>query len=155
MAKFCDCEAWRGADGLIFCGLPADVRFATWLLDTLTAFVQAELAQHLMGCLAPKSERRFIINGFVAGCCDRISERLDALRTRSATVATTNARALVVVKGAAIKSKMEAEGICLRTSRSSRRMNEASMRAGRSAGDRACFGRPVSGSNGALRISGN
>ena len=49
VSKFCDCEIWRAPCGLEICGLPADVRFATWLLDTLAAFVQAELARHLMG----------------------------------------------------------------------------------------------------------
>ena len=34
VSKFCDCEIWRAPCGLEICGLPADVRFATWLLDT-------------------------------------------------------------------------------------------------------------------------
>jgi hypothetical protein len=56
VAKFTDCRAWRNrrtdGGGLVFCGLQADVRFATWLLDHLTNFVQAELANHLMGNVA-------------------------------------------------------------------------------------------------------
>jgi Protein of unknown function (DUF2786) len=152
VSKFCDCTAWRDTDGLVFCGLPADVRYATWLLDTLADFVQAELARHLMGCLASKRERRVVINGFVVGCCNRISERLDALRTQSAKVATSGARDLVVIKSAAIADKLEALGISLRTTRSCRQTDDASLRAGRSAGDRASFGRPVSGTNAVLRI---
>jgi hypothetical protein len=31
---------------LVFCGLRSDVQFATWLLDTLTAFVETELVEH-------------------------------------------------------------------------------------------------------------
>jgi hypothetical protein len=154
VAEFCNCRAWRGRDGgIVFCGLPSDVRLGTWLLDHLAAFVQAELAGHLIGCLAPnKLERRRVINGFVAGCCERISDRLDALRERSATVATDNRRALVVVKNAAIEAKMEAEGICLRTSCSSRQQDAGARSAGASAGDRASFGRPVSGRNATLRL---
>jgi Protein of unknown function (DUF2786) len=153
VAEFCDCKGWRGTDGIVFCGLPVDVRLATWLLDSLTAFVQAELARHLMGCLAPKNERRFVINGFVGGCCNRISERLDALRTQSATAATPNRRELVAVKGTAVDDRMKADGIVLKTSRSCRRQDGASHQAGRAAGDRASFARPVSGANAALRIS--
>jgi len=153
VSKFCSCKVWKNADGLVFCGLPADVRYATWLLDTLADFVQAELARHLMGCIAPKGERRFVINGFVAGCSNRISERLDSLCAQSATVATSGARALVVIKSAAIAKKVEELGIHLRRGGySNRRMDDGSIRAGRSAGDRASFGRPVRGSNAALRI---
>jgi hypothetical protein len=152
-AKFCNCKAWRDQGGeLMFCGLPSDVRLATWLLDTLQAFVQAELARHLMGCLAPAAERRFVINGFVGGCCARISDRLNALCTQSASAATSNGRELTVVKNAAVAAKMEAEGICLRTSRSSKRYDDASYQAGESAGDRASFGRPVTGANATPRI---
>jgi uncharacterized protein DUF2786 len=152
VSEFCSCKAWKGPDGIVFCGLPADVRYATWLLDTLTAFVQAELARHLIGCLAPKGERRFIINGFVAGCCSRINVRLGALRTQSAAVATSNGRELVTVKSTAIRDKMKALGIKVRTTQPNRRNDEASVQAGRSAGDHASFGRPVSGANAALRL---
>jgi Protein of unknown function (DUF2786) len=152
VSEFSNCKAWKGPSGIVFCGLPSDVRLASWLLDTLTAFVQAELARHLMGCLAPRSERRFIINGFVGGCCERISYRLNALCTQSAPAATSNERELTVVKNAAIDAKMKAEGITLRTSHSCRLRDEASHRAGLSAGDRASFGRPVTGANAVLRI---
>jgi hypothetical protein len=152
-AKFCNCKAWRDqGDKLVFCGLPSDVRLATWLLDTLAAFVQAELARHLMGCLAPRSERRFAINGFVGGCCARIKDRLNDLRHKSAVTQTSSGRDLVVIKDAAVAAKMEAEGICLRASRSRRRYDDISYLAGESAGDRATFGRPVTGANATLRI---
>jgi hypothetical protein len=105
-----------------------------------------------MGCLAPRAERRFVINGFVGGCCARISDRLNALCTRSASAATSSGRELVVIKDAAVAAKMEAEGICLRTSRSSRRYDDASYAAGKSAGDRASFGRPMTGPNATPRI---
>jgi len=44
-------------------------------------------------------------------------------------------------------------GIKLRSCASSRQTDEGSFAAGRSAGDRASFGRPVSGRAAALRIS--
>ena len=65
-----------------FCGLQSDARLASWLLDTLAQFVQAEIVRHLMETLPPKSEKRRVITGFVEGCSDRIGARL---RSPSAT----------------------------------------------------------------------
>ena len=47
VARFCDCKVWRSNTGLVFCGLQSDAQFATWLLDNLTQFVQAEMVRHL------------------------------------------------------------------------------------------------------------
>jgi hypothetical protein len=153
VAGFCGCTAWRQNRVLMFCGLPSDAQFATWLLDTLTAFVQAEIVNHLVE-VGPSSEnRREVINGFVFGCTERISQRLDELCAQSATVATSNAKALVVVKNAAVQAKLDELGICLRKSYSScGAWDDSSYQAGKAAGDRASFGRPVSGRNAALRL---
>jgi Protein of unknown function (DUF2786) len=153
VAQFTDCRAWRdGKAGLVFCGLPADVRFATWLLDHLTGFVQAELANHLMGNIAVGMPRRRIINGFVIGATSRIADRLREL-CRPAAAASINSRALVVTKRAIIKAKLDEAGIHLCSGgRSQRQFDDSSAEAGRAAGDRASFGRPVSGQNAALRI---
>src|SRR6266540_2273015 len=47
VADFCSCESWRErrvkGGGLVFCGLPSDAQYATWLLDSLASFVQAQL----------------------------------------------------------------------------------------------------------------
>jgi hypothetical protein len=156
VGKFTDCQAWRNhkskGGGLVFCGLPADARFATWLLDHLASFVQAELANHLMGCVATGLPRRRVINGFVDGITSSISNRLIDL-CKPAPTATANSRALVVAKQQVIKSRMEELGIKLCWGGGSSRQHDSSaLNAGRSAGDRASFGRPVSGRAGALRI---
>jgi hypothetical protein len=132
VAEFCSCKAWKGSgqNGIVFCGLPSDARFATWLLDSLAAFVQAELARHLMGCLAPKNERRRIINGFVAGCCSRIGDRLDSLCAQSRSATTPNGRALAVIKNAAVDAKMEELGIVLRRCTSGKRVDDTSKSSG-------------------------
>jgi hypothetical protein len=156
VGKFTDCRAWlqrrdKGG-GLVFCGLPADARFATWLLDHLTSFVQAELANHLMGNVAIGMTRRRAINGFVIGVTSRISERLIKL-CKPAAAATANSRALVVTKHQVIKAKLDELGIRLCSRRSPLRQHDSSsLDAGLSAGDRGSFGRPVSGRAGALRI---
>src|SRR4029453_19534791 len=45
VAQFCGCQGWRKTHErvVVFCGLPSDTRFATWLLDTLTGFVQPQI----------------------------------------------------------------------------------------------------------------
>jgi hypothetical protein len=154
VAQFFDCKAWRDSDGkLVFLGLKSDVQSATWLLDRLAGFVLAELADHLMGDIAIGVPRRKVINGFVDGVVGRISERLRELCKPPAAASTnTNSRALVVIKQTLIKAKMDEMGIKLRTGSTSRQRDEGSYAAGRSAGDRASFGRPVSGRAATLRL---
>jgi hypothetical protein len=156
VANFCSCRAWqmrrRDTKAITFCGLPSDARLATWLLETLAAFVQAELARHLMDTLPPRGERRRVITGFVQGCCNRISYRLKALCAQSAAAATSNGRQLVLVKNAAVDTKMKEHGIKVRGCCLGGQTNDAGYAAGHSAGDRASFGRPVTGAGATLRI---
>jgi uncharacterized protein DUF2786 len=154
VAKFCSCRCWRASrhkgGGLVFCGLPSDAQFATWLLDTLAAFVQAEIVNFLIEAQPDNEERREVIKGFVLGCTDRINTRLVELCKQSATFATSNTKALVVVKDAAIQAKL---GIHLRSSSDScKAWDPSSYAAGKAAGDRASFGRPVSGRNATPRL---
>jgi hypothetical protein len=155
VARFCDCEAWRKTHkgGLVFCGLPSDAQFATWLLDALTAFVQAELTNYLMDADPGNENRREAIRSFVVGCTDRICRRLDELCKQSESAATSNARALVIIKGQAVQAKMKDLGIHLRSRLGPCAGGDvSSYRAGQAAGDRASFGRPVSGRNATLRL---
>ena len=126
------------------------------MLDHLAAFVLVELADHLMGDIAIGALKRKVINGFVDGITWRISERLRELCKPAAAAKaqmSENSRALVVIKQTLIKAKMDELGIKLRSgSGSYRQHDEGSFAAGRSAGDRASFGRPVSGRAATLRI---
>ena len=156
VAEFCGVQIYRSRHetGLKCIGMPSDVQFAMWLLDNLADFVFAELYAHLIGCLAPQSERRIIIRSFTAACCERITDRLLALVERSKAARTSNGRELVVIKDAAIKAFMKEHGIHLRTCglSSPSNVDAAAQAAGRAAGDRASFGRPVTGAAGVLRI---
>jgi len=160
VAEFWGCEAWRkrhtaeGGKPVSFCGLPSDMNGATWMLDHLTMFVLEKLTDHLVSTLPPRAERRAVIRDFVRGACDRIGDRLNELRAQSERKATSNGRELVVVKRAAVDAKMKECGIhisgqCLGGRADS---ESGSFRAGRSAGDGASFGRPVSGRNATLRL---
>jgi Protein of unknown function (DUF2786) len=158
VAQFCNCQGWHQhrdkGGGLVFCGLQSDAQFATWLLDALTAFVQAELVKHLMEAdYADKQESREGIRGFVLGCTDRISQRLNDLCKQSAAVATSNTKALAVIKGQAVQAKLDELGLKFRSCSSScSTWDVSSYAAGKAAGDRASFGRPVSGRNATLRL---
>jgi hypothetical protein len=154
--KFCGVEIYRNSRqaGLTCLGAPSDVEFAKWLLDNLADFVFAELYSHLIGCLAPKSERQVIIRSFTAACCERINDRLVELVKRSEQVRTSNGRELVVIQNAAIKAFMKENDIHLRSccTGSPSNVDASAQAAGRAAGDRASFGRPVTGAASALRI---
>ena len=156
ISKFCNVQIFRSRHetGLQYIGMPSDVQFAMWLLDSLADFVFAELYAHLIGCLAPKSERRIIMRSFVEACCDRITDRLLELVERSKQARTSNGRELVVIKDAAIKAYMKEHDIRVHccSSYSSSNVDAGARRAGHAAGERASFGRPVSGAAGALRI---
>jgi hypothetical protein len=149
VAEFTDCEYWRqrgvkrGEWTTTFCGLPSDVDFAHSLLATLEGFVRLELVNHLLGDQTGAGERKRKINGFVEGCCSRINQRLHELVEQSKTVATSNGKALVVVKGELIAAKLRADGIRIRYSGggSCRQSDNGSYAAGRAAGDRATFSR--------------
>jgi hypothetical protein len=116
VGEFCGVKIFRSRHrtGLKYVGMPSDVQFATWLLDGLADFVFAELYGHLIGCLAPRSERRVIIRSFTEACCERISVRLLTLVERSKAARTSNGRELVVIKDHAIKQFMKDNGIHLR-----------------------------------------
>jgi hypothetical protein len=156
VSLFCGVQIYRShhETGLKCIGMPSEVQFAMWLLDHLADFVFAELYAHLIGCLAPRGERRTIIRSFVDACCDRITDHLLALVKRSETERTSNGRELAVIKDAAIKAFMKEHDIHLRTcgGYSPSNTNAAAGAAGRAAGDRASFGRPVTGAAGTLRI---
>jgi hypothetical protein len=156
VAQFCNVQIFRSRNetGLKCIGMPSDVQFAMWLLDNLADFIFNALMEHLIGCLAPKGERRIIMRSFTEACCNRIVDRLLELVERSKKARTSNGRELVVVKDAAIKAYMKEHEIRLQTCcmGSSSNINSAAQAAGRAAGDRASFGRPVSGAAGVLRI---
>jgi hypothetical protein len=140
-----------------FVGLPSDVEFAMWLTETLTMFVQKELKNYIWGndyTSLPPNEKRPIIMGFVMGCTRRINERLNELMEGSEDKASDNANALVVIKNALIDAKMKEMGLALREPRQrGTRTNRDSYGAGKAAGERASFGRPV-GQGGGIKLIG-
>jgi hypothetical protein len=155
VGRYCNVRIYRDRSkvGLTFVGFKSDIDFATWLLDHLSDFVHEALFEFLLDCLAPEGkERKEEIRGFVIGCTARLTVRLIEMCDQSKTERTTNGKALVVVKDQAIRDLMKAEGIHLRSSYSRARFSDGALAAGQSAGDRASFGRPVSGAGATLRL---
>jgi hypothetical protein len=156
VGEFCGVQIYRSRreTGLKCIGMASDVQFALWLLDKLADFVFHELYKHLIGCLAPQSERRIIIRSFTEACCERITDRLLALVERTKAARTSNGKELIIIKDAVIKAFMKDKGIHLRRcgSYAPSTFDAAARAAGRAAGDRATFGRPVTGAAGVPRI---
>lgn len=146
VAAFCECKTWTGPrfEQINFCGLEGDVGFAHWLLDMSADFVGRELALYLERTWKPGTPRvrRLESNGFVNGCCRRISERLAELAPKPKP---GNGRDLVVAKAALIASTMADMGIKLSDSWKSHRIDRRADAAGERAGDQAQFNRPVDG----------
>jgi hypothetical protein len=157
VSTFCNVQIYRSRSetGLKCIGLASDAQFAMWLLDSLADFVFHELYRHLVGSPVPKSEKRIVIRSFTAACCERIADRLLALVKRSEEARTSNGRELVVIKDAAIKAFMKDNNMHFRTCsiRGPSTVDAEATRAGHAAGDRATFGRPVTGAAGVLRIA--
>jgi hypothetical protein len=155
VGRFTRCRAWHGrAYSVGFAGLESDVLFATWLLDTLQAFVMRELrafqaSRRAEGNINP----RIIGASFVHGCAERISARLIELAPVEPVTAAGTANALTVSRKALIAQAMKDAGIHLvRGRKQDVRLNGAAYGAGQNAGNGARFDRPVS-SGGVLRIA--
>lgn len=159
VSNFTDTKCYRDRNGsIVFVGLKSDVDFASWLIDTLSNFVRAELTEHLISS-PPTGGRSDTIrtkNGFVMGCTKRISERLNELvaqSRRASPAGPSNGRALVVVKSQAVDAALKDANVTIGRARpGKRRIDRAAYAAGRAAGDRASFGRPVGG-GASLRLS--
>jgi len=156
IGDFCNVAIYRARHetGLSCIGMPADVDQAMWLLDSLADFVFDELYGHLIGCCAPKGERRVITRSFVEACCWRICDRIAGYVEKSKAARTSSGRELVIIKDAAVKAFMKQRGIRIAAcgGHASSTVNAAAAAAGRAAGDRASLARPVSGAGAVLRI---
>lgn len=124
-------------------GRDVDIVMAQWLYDTLNSYLSRELKNHMSGHHKdPGAEKTRRKNGFIVGACRRITERLEEM----AHVRSEKGNALVVARSKESENAYLAlnEGIKLRHGRSSSvSVSGSSMAAGRDAGDRASFSRPI------------
>jgi hypothetical protein len=156
---FCGVKCWKAWDKprwrYVFFGLRSDVEFANWLLKALERFVWQQADAYALS----SGETSYVARrSFCRECCRRIGERLQleiSLR-RIRPVVMSDGRSLVVVKSSLVDREFEKLGIRLSTgscSSFSLGGSDTAAAAGRAAGNRAGFGRPVNGGSGARAIS--
>lgn len=153
VSKFTETYGFGNRYVVKYAGLKSDVDFAIWLTEALAAFVKAELKSYMWanGYQSLQGNMRHkVINSFVIGCCTRINSRLMALvRARKVTEMSN---ALIVSKQGLIDQAIAGCNIkdVEKRGRKNKIIGEAYV-AGDKAGNKATFGRPVSG-GGMLRI---
>lgn len=140
VAKFCHCVGWttRGLSGAVtFCGLESETVFAHWLLDMLSDFVTREM-ENYAASLPTGRMTRIERASFVTGAVERIATRLHEL-----TSAPTTGRDLVVARNALIDAFLAKNDIRLREGFTLNQTEGDAYGAGRDAGARAQFNRPL------------
>jgi hypothetical protein len=156
VAAFTHCRAWRQVydKTIVFCGLESDTEFAEWLLGALADFVLREIESHL-------AERRrngvpcsrTISASFMHGMTSRISDRL---RELSAQWIPSTGKDVAVSPTARVEAFMKEEGIKVETASSNYfAASQDCYAAGKAAGNRASFAKPVSGAGATLRLGKN
>jgi hypothetical protein len=160
VSEFCDCKVWltKSSDQMHFFGLKSDAEFAGWLVASLETFVGNGALAFIAGQPFMEARVRWEAEkAFVLGAIDRINQRLAELaRDRRATMAKGNGKSLVVVKGALVTSAFEK--LNLKLSKGGKLAAAArdagAYGAGRAAGDKASFGRPVNGGGKVAQLGG-
>jgi hypothetical protein len=156
VAKFCDCKCWlhkSAKDGgvIVFFGLKSDADFAVWLIDSLDAFAKQQTLTWIANEPRVDAKRRWEMEkAFIFGIAQRVHERLLQLVRERQAAKVSDGRSLVIVKGQIVNREFAKLGISLsKNSGSGAKANDGgAFNAGRAAGDRASFGRPVNGPSG-------
>lgn len=164
VADFCDCKVWQerhnDAKALAFFGLEGDVAFATWLIDSLDAYIARATVRYMAG------QQKHVLGGrrrwevqkaFMLGAVDRINKRLReaAAERRRANQRMGDGRSLIAVKSAIVERAFAALGMRLRNRKSSTEITAGdAYGAGQAAGNHATLGRPVNGGAAVRQIAG-
>ena len=161
VAQFCDSKVWltKSSDEMHFFGLKSDADFAGWLIVSLERFVASGALAYIAS--QPRMDARPRLEAekaFVLGACVRISERLMTLTAerKKSRQGSGDGRSLVVVKDAIVTREFAKLGMKLRSGGRSktRAVDGGAFNAGRAAGDRASFGKPVNGGGKVAQIGG-
>jgi hypothetical protein len=150
VATFCDTRAWltKHSDELHFFGLRSDAGFASWLIVSLESFVSAGALNFIAS--QPRMEARprwEAEKAFVLGAIDRINVRLVQLAAERTKAMKGDGKGLVVHKTAMVATAFDALSfqLCKGGKFGAEAKDGGSYAAGRAAGDRASFGKPVNG----------
>lgn len=154
IARFCDTEIWiskrDGTQNYVFFGMAKDTDFAKFLHNTVKNAMDMELTSYKIRCveLGELTGRRQS-HSFLLGMAVRIGERLNEMKKENQRdILQTTGRDLVVVKNSVVKSQFAELGLKLRKGGNGSRSGDSnSMAAGKSAGNRVGFNRPVGGNS--------
>lgn len=146
VSQLCDCKVWgeTRTKSLKFFGLSSDVQFATWLCKTLSQFVAGQCLSYALDSLDMSPD---VADSFRLGIIERINARLIAeAQLRKGSQDSTQGRGLIVVKNALVTEEWAKLNLNLtyRAAPKQYSRNAEARDAGRSAGDKASFGRPLS-----------
>jgi hypothetical protein len=158
VADFCEVRGWfqsvpRGGKRICtFHGLRSDVEFARWLIKALEVFVWQQADAYAL-----QEPGRAARRSFVLACCGRIRERLQLetdLRHLKPAMVSSTGRSVALAKKAIVTREFEKLNLKLRVSSlGCGGGSDAAAAAGRAAGGKAGFGRPVN-SGGGMRAIG-
>jgi hypothetical protein len=161
VGRYCDCKVWlsRKEDTMTFFGTEQDRQFAIWLIESLDLFVRNQTVRFMTERYNRAGAGPWDVQkGFMVGCISRINERLHRLAAEREQSARPNGRgkSLVIVKMALVEKAFGQINVKLRTSsaRGGMRGDGSAFNAGRAAGDRATFNRPVNGGAATRAITG-
>lgn len=145
VALFCDCKVWTSDAEINFIGLDSDAQLCEWLLAALVGFVQRSALEWKAetGETIPN-----IVDSFIQGTIDRLNRRLRVETERrqvNAKPSQNSGRDLVPLKNAMIDEAMAKLGLRLEYRLLTRAeiTSKAAFEAGKEAGDRASFHRPI------------
>jgi hypothetical protein len=151
IADFCDVQHWRSrsTNTVNFFGLRSDTDFAMWLLESLRAFVETQTALYYMTALFESETGKISQQeeyDFVMGACIRIKERLNEMVGERK--ASSTGRALIPLKNQIVTREwadyVRRTGLSLGKYNVGGHTQSSAFHAGRAAGDKATFARPVS-----------
>lgn len=180
IGRFCEVQPFISSGVVNYLGLRSDVEFASWLTETLDAFVNRKANEYLsefnrvkVRGTKPRADTRIFDmfgdqprergrsdyderhqrRSFAEGVVRGLNERLDQMSKEREKHRATG-RGIVVSKPGLIKAEMARRGIVLGKARRSGGYcaDGNAYDAGKSAADKATFGRPVNGGAGVRMI---
>lgn len=151
IGQFTDTKGWHSGNNSAFSffGLRSDTDFAGWLLESLSTFVIQQAIAYEVTRLLDSDDAHEVTEdeerSFLDAACRRIRERLfDLARERTGS---NTGRELISLKNVLVQRDFDKLGIRFNggVSVGMGGRHSGAAAAGRSAGDRASFGRPVGG----------
>lgn len=159
VAEYCDCKVWgpgTAPEQIRFMGLPSDVEFALWLIDSLAMFTVTQMERFMVNLKIPghmAEERWQEKKAFILGCCSRITQKLQNAKGQEAEQPVmSDGRSLVLVKNQKVEEAWAKKNLKLKDGRASQLKSISAFAHGYAAGEGASIGRPIESKGSNKRI---